>query len=117
MARHVSYNPDNGCPVEAALDTLGGKWKGVILLLLFRAEHRYSALQQQLPGLSDRMLTKQLKELEADGLIRRDFAAGTPLNVTYALTPLGTDLAPLIKLMTAWGEAYLAQGATDSITP
>ena len=109
MAKHVSYNPLNGCPVEAALDTLGGKWKGGIRHLLIQEPLRYSELLRTIPGVSERILTKQLKELEEDGLIHRELLEGTPLNVVYQLTPLGEELHPLIRTIQEWGENYLKQ--------
>lgn len=107
MARHVSYNPLNGCPVEAALDALGGKWKGGILQLLIQEPQRYSELLRTIPGVSERILTKQLKELEEDGLILREFHEGTPLNVVYRLTPLGEELRPLIRTIQDWANKNL----------
>jgi DNA-binding HxlR family transcriptional regulator len=107
MAKHKSYNCAGGCPVEAALDRIGGKWKGILLFHLMGGTHRFNQLRRQLPSVTQRMLTKQLRELEQDGLIQRVVYAEVPPRVEYSLTPLGRSLKPIISALKAWGENYV----------
>lgn len=95
------------CVVDAALDLIGGKWKGVIVYHLLGGTLRFSALRRRLPGVTQRMLTKQLRELEAAGLVVRTVYAQTPPRVEYHLTEAGGRLAPVIAALKAWGEAHL----------
>ncbi len=98
------------CPVEACLDVVGGKWKGVILFHLLAGTQRFGQLRRMLSSVTPRVLSQQLRELEADGLIdRKDFHT-VPPRVDYSLTPLGATLEPLLRLMRAWGTAH-----TDAI--
>ena len=94
------------CPVEATLDVIGGKWKGVILYQLAETR-RFTELQRLIPGINRRMLTLQLRELERDGLIHREVYREVPPKVEYSLTEFGHTLSPLILLMCDWGEAYV----------
>jgi DNA-binding HxlR family transcriptional regulator len=109
MARQMGYHESNGCPVEATLDALGGKWKGMLVYLLMNGPMRYSSLRPLLPGISERTLTKQLRELEAAGLIARDLSEGSPLAVHYRLTEFGETLRPVVLAMETWGLSYLAR--------
>jgi len=101
------------CPVEATLDVIGGKWKGVILYNLVTT-HRFSELQLNelqllIPGVSRRMLTLQLRELERDGLIHREVYREVPATVESSLTEIGQTVSPLSAHMPDWGEAYARQ--------
>ncbi|QUD90279.1 winged helix-turn-helix transcriptional regulator [Phenylobacterium montanum] len=101
-----------GCPVEFALDVLGGKWKIVILSNLKQGPLRYGELRALIPTLSDKMLTQRLKELEELGLVVRDsgLVAGG-----YALSPKGESLAPVLQALYDWGlEAGPSMGALFS---
>ncbi len=102
-----SYDCQYGCPVEAALDMIGGKWKGVIVFHLLGGFKRFGELRKLLPGVTQRMLTLQLRELEADGLIERIVYAEIPPRVEYRLTLLGESLRPLVLLMHQWGVDHL----------
>ena len=93
-----------GCPVEATLSLLDGKWKGVILFHLMERTLRFSELRRRLPSVTQRMLTKQLRELEQGGLISRTVFPVVPPRVDYALTPLGDTLQPVIRALAAWGQ-------------
>ncbi len=97
------YDCAPGCPVEAALDVIGGKWKGVILYHLGNGSLRFGALQRSLNGITARMLTRQLRELEADGLVVRTVHAVVPPRVDYALSADGESLKPVIDALYAWG--------------
>ena len=106
--RHRLYELESGCGVEACLELIGGKWKGVILHHLL-TEHvlRFSELQKLKPSLSPRILTAQLRELESDGLVIRKVYAVVPPKVEYSLSSLGQSLMPLIEAMQRWGDEYL----------
>lgn len=97
-----------GCPVEVTLDVIGGKWKSVIVYHLLATPLRFNALQRLLQGITQRMLTRQLRELEAAGIIRRQVFAQVPPKVEYSLTDLGQTLEPLVVQMKEWGEGYHA---------
>lgn len=95
------------CPVEAALDVIGGKWKPLILWHLGDNVMRYSELQKDLPGVNAKMLTKQLRELEKDGMIRRTVYPEVPPRVEYAITDFGRTLIPILQALCDWGAEYL----------
>jgi len=92
-----------GCPVEATLSFLDGKWKGVILYHLMDGKLRFNELRRRLPDVTQRMLTKQLRELEECGLISRTVFPVVPPRVDYALTALGETMEPVIRALAAWG--------------
>ncbi|MFC5760745.1 MULTISPECIES: winged helix-turn-helix transcriptional regulator [unclassified Rhizobium] len=96
-----------GCPVEATLSYLDGKWKGVILFHLMDRTLRFNELRRHLPAITQRMLTKQLRELEESGLISRTVYPVVPPRVDYALTPLGSTLKPVIRALAAWGDEFV----------
>ncbi|WP_454715080.1 winged helix-turn-helix transcriptional regulator [Caulobacter segnis] len=93
------------CGVEAALGLIDGKWKGVILFHLMSGRMRFNALARKLGAVTQRMLTKQLRELEADGLIIRTVYAEVPPKVEYSLSTKGKSLEPVICALKAWGDA------------
>lgn len=94
------------CPTELAMEILGGKWKLVILEHLRDGVRRFGELQRLLPAITPRMLTRQLRELEADGIIDRHVYPVVPPKVEYSLTDLGRGLEPLLTELRAWGEGY-----------
>ncbi len=95
------------CPVEAALDVIGGKWKPLILWGLGDNVLRFSELQKALPGVNTKMLTKQLRELEEDGVITRTVYPEVPPRVEYAITDFGRTLIPILQALCNWGAEYL----------
>lgn len=95
------------CPVEAALDRIGGKWKGLIVFRLIERTWRFNELQRSLPGCTQRMLTNQLRELEADGIVHREVFPEVPPRVEYSLTPAGRDLIPTVGALCAWGQKHV----------
>jgi len=95
------------CPVTYCMGVIGGKWKPVILFLISHGISRFGQLQRKIEGVSKQMLTKQLRELEADGIITRTVFAEVPPRVEYALSKKGESLLPVIAAMRAWGEAQL----------
>lgn len=97
-----------GCPVESTLSFLDGKWKGVILFhLLTEGTLRFNELKRRLPSVTQRMLTKQLRELEESGIVSRTVFAVVPPRVDYALTALGRSLEPVIMALAAWGSRHV----------
>jgi len=104
-----AYDCAEGCPVEATLDLIGGKWKGVVLYHLMDDVIRFGELRRLLPDVTQRVLTKQLRELEDSGLVRRKIYPQVPPKVEYSLTPLGASLSPIIKAMRSWGTKYLEE--------
>lgn len=90
------------CPVEAMVEVIGGKWKGVILYHLLDGTKRFNELKRLKPNITQRMLTLQLRELEADGIIHREVYREVPPKVEYSLTELGESLRPMILLMMEW---------------
>ncbi|GGL23242.1 winged helix-turn-helix transcriptional regulator [Nocardia jinanensis] len=96
------------CTIEAAMEVVGGKWKMAIINHLFDGTLRFGELCRAMPSITQRMLTRQLRELEADGLIRRTVYAEVPPKVEYDLTELGATLRPVAGLLESWGERYRA---------
>lgn len=96
-------------PVAATLQLIGGKYKGLILWSLLDGTLRFSGLRRAVPCATPKMLTQQLRELEADGLISRTVYPVVPPKVEYALTDLGKSLRPVLEAMQSWGAAYLAR--------
>jgi DNA-binding HxlR family transcriptional regulator len=92
------------CVVEATVAVIGGKWKPSLLFHLLSGDKRFSQLQRLIPKASDRMLTRSLRELEADELIRRTVFAEVPVRVEYALTKEGRTLVPILNAMSDWGQ-------------
>lgn len=97
------------CPVEATLDVIGGRWKGVILYHLLDGPKRFGELGRRLPVVTQRMLTLQLRELEKDGVVHREVFRQIPPKVEYSLTEFGRSLEPMIALMCRWGEQYMSR--------
>ncbi|WP_216204717.1 winged helix-turn-helix transcriptional regulator [Amycolatopsis aidingensis] len=94
------------CPVEVALEVLGGKWKLVIIEHLRGGTRRFGELRRLMPRITQRVLTRQLRELEADGLVRRTVYPEVPPKVEYTLTELGRSLDPIVARLRQWGERY-----------
>jgi DNA-binding HxlR family transcriptional regulator len=94
------------CPVEATLDVIGGKWKAVILHHLLERTVRFGEFKRLLPKVTPQMLTAQLRELEADGVVHREVYRQVPPKVEYSLTPFGKSLQPIIYQMCLWGIEY-----------
>ncbi|MBY3620244.1 winged helix-turn-helix transcriptional regulator [Acinetobacter sp. CUI P1] len=94
------------CPVEFTLDVIGGKWKGILIYHLMDGTKRFNEFRRICPGITQRMLTLQLRELEEDGVVHREVYHQVPPKVEYSLTEFGKTLTPIIKLMKDWGEVY-----------
>jgi len=99
--------PDAVCPhFHAAIELIGKRWTGAILCALIEQPRRYGELGRAIPGLSDRLLSQRLRELEAEGLVAREVEAGTPVRVTYSLTERGYDLRPAIRALRVWANRW-----------
>jgi DNA-binding HxlR family transcriptional regulator len=109
--RHRNYEGP-GNPVEACTEVIAGKWKGEILYLLLSGSKRHGELRRLIPNVTQRMLTNQLRELEAAGIVQRRVMDGMPLRVEYSLTASGKDLEPVIKAAWQWGRTFLESHAT-----
>lgn len=105
--RPRSYDCGYACPVDAALDVIGGRWKGTLLYQLLDGPKRNSELRRRVRGAPPRVLAQQLRELEAAGVVERTVYPEVPPKVEYALTPFGRALEPLLLQVRDWGEAYL----------
>ncbi len=106
---HERYDCNFGCPIEAALDVIGGKWKGVILYHLRSETIRFNELRRIIPEVTQRMLTKQLRELEVAQLISRKVYAEVPPKVEYSITEYGKTLDPVITALHVWGSDHLVK--------
>lgn len=94
------------CPLVHAISVIGGKWKPVILHLLQSGTYRFGEIKKQIPPVTQKMLTQQLKELEADGVVLRCAYAEVPPRVEYCLTDLGQSLALQLNGLYSWGKLH-----------
>jgi DNA-binding HxlR family transcriptional regulator len=101
------------CPVEVTMDILSGKWKSLMLWHLHDGTKRYKELERIVPGVSQKMLTQQLKELEKDGLLIRTVYPEIPPRVEYSLTELGQSAFPILEMMHSWGIGKLGLAESD----
>lgn len=95
------------CPVTYCMSVIGGKWKPIILFLISKGVNRFGILSRGIDGISKQMLTKQLRELEQDGILERKIFAEIPPRVEYYITDIGKSLMPIIDSMKHWGEVNL----------
>ena len=101
------------CPVAATLELIGGKYKALILWHLAEKKLRFSELKKEIQGATPKMLTQQLRELEASNLIHREVFAVVPPKVEYSLTELGCSLMPILVSMRDWGSSYLRKKSIE----
>ena len=101
------------CPVEATLELIGGKYKALILWHLSETDLRFSELRRVIHGATAKMLTQQLRELEAQALVHREVFPVVPPRVEYSLTELGRSLMPILTAMRDWGSGYLRSKAVE----
>lgn len=97
----------SGCTVEVTLHVIGGVWKPLILFHLLTGKMRFMQLQRRVPNATQRMLTLQLRELEADGVIRREVFPEVPPRVEYELTDFGRTLEPVLLMLRDWGATHM----------
>ncbi|GAB1582569.1 winged helix-turn-helix transcriptional regulator [Phyllobacterium phragmitis] len=107
--RHSRIECNPGCSVEAAISLIDGKWKCVVLFHLISGTMRFNEIRRQVPGVTQRMLTNQLRELEEDGLIERKVYAQVPPKVEYSLSPLGRSIEPILLALKEWGDANIGR--------
>lgn len=99
---------DGVCPVATTIDLLSSKWKVLIMRDLLTKTCRYSELKRSVAGVSQKMLTQSLREMEEDGIVARKAYPEVPPKVEYSLTELGESMRPIIGAMKVWGNHYLA---------
>ena len=108
---HARPNPVEGCPLTAALAAIGGKWKLIIVYFLAESPKHFAALRKAMPGISQKVLTQQLRELISDGIVNREAKGAVPAPVEYSLTEYGRSVLPLIEDVRVWGRAHLEREA------
>ena len=97
---------ETNCPAEYTLSRIGGRWKIPLIFHLLNSAKRFSELARALDGVTQKMLTQQLREMERDGLVERKVFPEVPPRVEYSLTPLGKSLKPVVDSMCRWGLAH-----------
>ena len=107
--RRVRPNPVEGCPLTAAFAAIGGKWKLIIIYWLAESPKHFAALRKAMPGISQKVLTQQLRELMNDGLVNREPKGAVPAPVEYSLTEYGQSVLPLVENVRTWGRAHLSR--------
>ena len=107
MARKYCWK--TGCDVEATLSVIGGRWKPILVCHLLHGRKRFGELRRLTPNATERMITLQLRELEADGVISRQVFAEVPPRVEYDVTEFGRSLEPILTVMQEWGAAFKAR--------
>ena len=100
------------CPVATTVQLIGNKWKLLIIRNLLDRPQRFTELKNGVPGISQKVLTDNLRAMESDGIVSREVFAEVPPRVEYSLTPLGESLAPVIDALKTWGEGFKARLAS-----
>ena len=108
MSEQKTAKPLLACPVETTLTLIGDKWKVLILRDLMTGTKRFGDLKRSVGGVSQKVLTAQLRAMEDSGLLTRTVYAEVPPRVEYTLTALGQSLKPILDAMQSWGEGYKA---------
>ena len=109
-ARH-NGTPGLTCPIQASMAMIGGKWKILILYHLLTGTKRFGELRRLIPGVTQKMLTQQLRELEDDAILIRKVYPQVPPKVEYSLTPLGMNLKPVFAQLFLWGRSHMRAAA------
>lgn len=102
---------NSDCPVTFCMSKIGGKWKPILIFLIRKGANRFGVLEKGIDGITKQMLTKQLRELEADGILVRKVYPVIPPKVEYSFTPYGESLFPIIDAMSEWGLKQLHTNA------
>jgi len=95
------------CPVTQTMAVIGGKWKPIILFCIREDKKRFSEIKRLIPGVTQKMLTQQLRELEEQGIVHREIHPVIPPKVEYSLTPYGCTLIPILDAMAKWGKNHM----------
>ena len=100
---------------HAAIELLGARWSGAVLQALFTGSHRFADIRAAIPGVSDMMLTRRLRELEDAGLVERQVMPTSPVRVEYHLTPMGLEAGPVLDAVIGWSHKWMPvpPGAAD----
>jgi DNA-binding HxlR family transcriptional regulator len=106
-SRPPRQNPVTGCPLTAALAAVGGKWKMIIIYWLAEEPTHFAGLRRKMSSISQKVLTQQLRELRADGIVDRQPGPRKADPVVYSLTTYGRSLRPLVETMRVWGRTHL----------
>jgi len=108
---HAVDGASGVCPhFHAAIELIGKRWTGAIVFALIEGPLRFGELSRVVPGLSDRLLSQRLRELEDEGLVERKVKAGTPVRVTYSLTEKGKELGPTVEELKQWAKRWHQTG-------
>ena len=100
------------CPrYQQAAEIIGKRWTGAVIRALISGHTRFSDIAHTVPGVSDRLLSERLKELEAEGIVKRTVTDSHPVRVDYSLTEMGRALIPVVQAVAAWAETYLPEPA------
>jgi len=110
----VTRNGQTNCPVETTLAVIGGKWKPLVLWRLKSGVRRFGELQRLIPGVTRKVLTQHLRELERDGIVARKVYGEVPPKVEYSLTKYGLTLRPLLDELCEWGSRHDRRAARNS---
>lgn len=102
------------CGIDAAMDVIGGKWKVLILWALNERTCRFGELRRAVTGVTEKVLSSHLKELEDDGIVHREVYAEVPPRVEYSLTPLGLSLNAALEPLGLWGREHIYRGAEET---
>ena len=97
----------HGCPVQATINVVSGKWKTLAIWYLGFSPRRFAELRRLLPGVSEKVLTAQLRAMETDGIVRRKVQRASPPQVTYSLTSAGEELIEPMSVLCSWGTRHL----------
>jgi len=109
------YHSIADCPIIATIDIIGGKWKPIIIWLLLEKPYRFGELHKTVPAIALKVLSRQLKELEGDGIVKRKVFAEVPPRVEYSLTSKGQSLSEIMLLLSEWSKEHiLAPAAAEA---
>ena len=116
----MTYSTKLSCPIQRTIALIGDKWKILVLCTLMEGTKRFGELQRAMDGITPKVLTRQLRDLERDGLIQRQVFPQVPPRVDYSLTPLGRSLMPILEQLHKWAvdnsAALLASHAKDTVS-
>jgi DNA-binding HxlR family transcriptional regulator len=116
MPRTRRPNPVSDCPLTAALAAMGGKWKLIIIYWLAESPRQFLALRRLMPSISPKVLTEQLQELIADGIVSQRRTGRVPAPVVYSLTEYGRSLLPIAESVRLWGRRHIERFASEPVS-